>query len=146
MKRLLVTVFCLFLSVGLFGCSSGKTPGLTLVEVPGESTGFSCMEVEDVNNVYCILAIRVRNDGDVSKNINGDVYALVDGQVFMADSTFGGITYVSTDINPGDTAASTVAFKVPRGSSISHIFISDSPEGGIRNAKLTLELNRFATP
>jgi hypothetical protein len=123
-----------------------KVAGLSLVEVPGESTGFSCDETEDPGDVYCIMAIRVKNDGDASKDIYGDIFALVDGKVFKADSTFGGITYVSTDINPGETAASTVAFKVPRGSSISQIFISDTADGGLKNAKLILDLNRIATP
>jgi hypothetical protein len=123
-----------------------KVAGLSLAEVPGEFTGFSCDETEDPRDVYCIMAIRVENDGVASKNIYGDVFALVDGKVFKADSTFGGITYVSTDINPGETAASTVAFKVPRGSLISHIFISDSADGGLKNAKLILDLNRIANP
>jgi hypothetical protein len=138
-------------NVEIFGTKTNeasieKTDGLKLTEVIDEYSEFSCSDSEVSNYVICIMAIRVTNESNSPQELFGNIYMLADDKTFKATTDFGGIDYVSTDLNPGESAASVIAFELPIGSAISGIFISDLPEGGLNNAKLSLSLDRIAIP
>jgi hypothetical protein len=127
-----------------FSTPTDKVSGLLMTDVPGEYTDFSCSETDISTNLTCMLAISVQNKSNASIHLYGDIYALVDGKVFKASTLYGGIDYVSTDINPGEKQSATVSFDVPQGAMISDIFIADNADSGIGGAKVSLSLNKPA--
>ena len=124
--------------------ASNQTPGLIMEFVPETFT--NCSEALTSASVWCTFGFTVTNLGDTSSNLFGNVYALVDGQTFKSSDVFGGITYVSTDINPGQTQSALVTFEVPSGSTISHIFISDIASSGLNDAKVSMTIDIVASP
>lgn len=125
--------------------TSSKIDGLVMTDVPGDYTGFSCTDTQITDSLTCILAISVKNDGNAAVHLYGDIYALVGGKVFKATTTYGGIDYVSTDINPGESQSTTISFDVPAGSTISDIFIADTASDGLSGAKVSFALNKVAS-
>ena len=124
--------------------AANQIPGLTMEAVP--STDSQCTEAYNPANVWCTLGFSVANTGSSANHLYGDVFALVDGQTFKSTNIFGAITYVSTDINPGETQSAIVTFEVPSGSTISHIFIADSASSGLNGAKVALNIDMVASP
>jgi hypothetical protein len=123
--------------------AANQIPGLTMEAVP--STDSQCSEAYTTANVWCTLGFSVTNTGSSANHLYGDVFALVDGQTFKSTDIFGGITYVSTDINPGQSQSALVTFEVPSGSTISHIFIADSASSGLSGAKVALNIDMLAS-
>ena len=131
-------------SIDTSAMPSNEISGLVMSEVPGEYTRFSCSDTQLTSAITCILAIKVSNNGNSAVHLYGDIYALVDGKVFKASTIYGGIDYVSTDINPGESQSTTISFDVPNNSTISDIFIGDSASDGLSGAKVSLKLNKSA--
>jgi hypothetical protein len=155
-NRVMILIFAaIVILVSLFqsGGGSSSTPsaassmidGLVMSDVSGEYTGFSCSDTQITDSLTCILAISVKNNSSAAVHLYGDIYALVDGMVFKATTTYGGIDYVSTDINPGESQSATISFDVPSGSNISDIFIADNASEGLNGAKVSFSLNKLAT-
>ena len=119
--------------------AANQIPGLIMEVVP--NTDSQCSEAYNTANVWCTLGFSVTNTGTSANHLYGDIFALVDGQTFKSTDIFGGITYVSTDINPGQSQSAIVTFEVPRGSTISNVFIADSAESGLTGAKVVVDLN-----
>ena len=122
--------------------AANQIPGLIMEVVP--NTDSQCSEAYNTANVWCTLGFSVTNTGTSANHLYGDIFALVDGQTFKSTDIFGGITYVSTDINPGQSQSAIVTFEVPRGSTISNVFIADSAESGLTGAKVVVDLNIVA--
>jgi hypothetical protein len=123
--------------------AANQIPGLTMEAAP--NTDSQCTEAYNTANVWCTLGFSVTNTGSSANHLYGDVFALVDGQTFKSTDIFGGITYVSTDINPGQSQSAIVTFEVPSGSTISHIFIADSASSGLSGAKVALNIDMLAS-
>lgn len=119
-----------------------QIPGLVMATVPEVEP--SCSEALTSSTMWCTFGFAVKNSGSTATRLYGDFYALVDGLTFKSTDIFGGITYVSTDINPGQTQSTMVTFEVPRGSTISNVFIADSAESGLTGAKVVVDLNIVA--
>ena len=117
---------------------------IEMSEVPGESTGFSCLNGVSDAKIVCMLAIDFKNTGNTSLHFNGNVYALVNGKSYIATTTYGGTDYISTEINPGESQATTVAFEVDSGATLSDVFIADSADNGLKGAKASLRVNKVA--
>jgi hypothetical protein len=122
--------------------AANQIPGLVMATVPEVEQ--SCSEALTSSTMWCTFGFAVKNSGSTATRLYGDVYALVDGLTFKSTDVFGGSTYVSTDINPGQTQSAIVTFEVPRGSTISNVFIADSAESGLTGAKVIADLNIVA--
>jgi hypothetical protein len=117
---------------------------LMSINVDENNNGLSCSESMKADYVYCTSGINIKNTGDVVKNITGYIYARVDGKVFKATTIFGGLDFVSSDINPGEVQSAIITFEVPANSIVSDIYIASSSDPTGENSPVGMPLNEAA--
>lgn len=132
------------LAAALAGCSATtveEVPALVTTPEPSPTQSLNglvgtympewsfCIEAFQADRVMCSVGYTVENPTDAPIEIlYADVFAVVDGKIFKADSDQGdGVGNVSTNWNPGDKFKASTAFTVPTGATIQRVFFADDP-------------------
>lgn len=139
-SRLILLLVCFVLS----GCSSesifSKSNGDFKVAISSASS-IECTDTVLTNSVSCIFPIEISSIADSPKSLSGNFFAVVDGKIFLADTTYGGINSISETWNPAESKSGVVPFTVPRGSNISLIFLAPEDSSTKADALLSLSVN-----
>ena len=108
----------------------------------GSSIG--CTDTVITSSVSCIFPIEITSIADSPKSLSGNFFAVVDGKIYLADTSYGGIDSISETWNPGESKSGIVPFSVPRNSSISSIFLGPDGSSSTDDAVLSLTVSVVA--
>ena len=137
-------LIALGLSVVLSGCSSQLVSSKSNSDFKMAIRSASSIECTDTvisSNVSCIFPIEITSTADSPKNLSGNFYAEVDGKIFLADTTYGGISSISETWNPAESKSGVVPFTVPSNSNISLIFLGPENSSSVGDAFLSLTVS-----
>ena len=140
-------LIALGLSVVLSGCSSQSisSSGNSDFKVAiSSATSIECTDTVIAKTVSCIFPIEITSIADSPKSLSGKFFAEVNGKIFLADASYGGIDSISETLNPGESKSGVVPFNVPRNSSISSIFLGPEGSSSVDDAFLSLTVSVIA--
>ena len=147
MRKFSLLVFALGFSLLLSACSSQSETAKSnqdfqMVIPPSSSTG--CFE-EDIDKVLCFFPYEITSLADAPKSLSGNFFALVDGKIYLADSSSNRFNSVSETWNPGDKKSGNLFFILPSESNVSSIFLGPAGTSSIEDAVLTVSVSVTAT-
>jgi len=143
MRKISLIIYTLGLSLLLSACSSQSISAkgdqdFKLVIPSSYSTG--CYQ-EDVDKVVCSFPYEITSLADAPKSLSGNFFALVEGKIYLADSSSNRINSVSDTWNPGDKKSGNIFFLLPSESNISSIFVGPKGTSSIEGAVLIVPVN-----
>jgi hypothetical protein len=105
------------------------------------AASIECTNTVVTSSVSCIFPVEITSLANSPKSLSGNFFAVVDGKIYLADISYGGINSISETWNPGESKSGVVPFLVPANSNISSIFLGPEESSAIDNAVLSLNLN-----
>jgi hypothetical protein len=143
MGRFSLIIFTLGLSLFLSSCSSPSISAksdqdFSLIIPSSSSTG--CSE-EDVDKVVCFFPYEITNLADTPKSLSGNFFALVEGKIYLAESSSDRRNSLTDTWNPGDKKSGNIFFSLPSESDISSIFFGPQGTSSIEDAVLIVPVN-----
>lgn len=137
-------LIALGLSLVLSGCSSQSmsSNGNSDFKVAiSSATSIECTDTVVAKTLSCIFPIEIRSIADSPKSLSGNFFAEVNGKIFLADASYGGIDSISETWNPGESKSGVVPFNVPLNSNISSIFLGPEGSSSVDDAFLSLTVS-----
>jgi|LakMenE01Jun11ns_1017448.scaffolds.fasta_scaffold9889859_3 hypothetical protein len=105
------------------------------------AASIECTNTAVSSEIGCSFPIEITSLADSPKTLSGKFFALVDGKIYLADTSYGGIDSISETWNPGESNSGVVPFLVPANSRISSIFLGPEDSSSIDDAVLSLTVN-----
>lgn len=88
-----------------------------------------CSPFAESDLVTCIISINIKNITDVPQRISGTIYGYADKKVYKASVWLANSIDMYEDIlNPGETKGSVITFDIPKGSTLTKIFVGPTPD------------------
>ena len=138
MRRFSLIIFTLGLALFLSSCSSpsisAKSDQDFSLNIPSSSST-GCSE-EDVDKVVCFFSYEITSLADTPKSLSGYFFALVEGKIYLADSSSDRTNSLTDTWNPGDKKSGNIFFSLPSESEISSIFFGPPGTSSIEGAVL----------
>jgi hypothetical protein len=110
----------------------------------GPASTIECTNTVVTNTVSCIFPIEITSIAESPKSLSGKFFAEVNGKIYLADASYGGIDSISETWNPGESKSGVVPFNVPLNSSISSIFLGPDSSSSVDDAVLSLTVSVIA--
>lgn len=134
-------LIALGLSVVLSGCSSQSVSSKSNSDFKmaiSSASSIECTDTVITSSVSCIFPIEITSTADSPKSLSGKFFAEVNGKIYLADTSYGGIDSISETWNPGESNLGVVPFNVPLNSNISSIFLGPEGSSSVDDAFLSL--------
>lgn len=146
-RRFSLLIFTLGLSLLISACSNHSlteksNQDFRMAIPPSSSTG--CFE-GDINKVICFFPYEITSLADAPKSLSGNFFALVEGKIYLADSSGNNTNSVSETWNPGDKKSGNLYFTLPSESKVSSIFLGPVETSSIEDAILIVPVGVIAT-
>lgn len=137
-------LIALGLSVVLSGCSSqsmSSSSNSDFKMVISSASSIECTNTAVSSEIGCSFPIEITSLADSPKTLSGKFFAVVDGKIYLANTSYGGIDSISETWNPGESKSGVVPFNVPLNSSISSIFLGSEGSSSTDDAVLSLTVS-----
>ena len=119
-------------------CSSSEAMSNFEATLSNDSDKY-CSPFVESDLVTCIISINIKNITDVPQRISGTIYGYADKKVYKASVWLANSIDTYEDVlNPGETKGSVVAFDIPKGSTLTKVFVGPTPS--LNKAIMTLTL------
>ena len=142
MKKSLSITTLILMSLTLSACSSLGTTRNFEATLSIETDEY-CSPFDDSGLETCIVSMDIKNITNSPQRISGTIYGYADGKVYKAANWLTNSIDVYEDtLNPGEIRGSVVAFDIPKGSTLTKVFVG--PTSDPNDAIMTLELNLLA--
>jgi hypothetical protein len=142
MKRGLSIAAVILMSLALSACSSLSASSNFEATLSAETDEY-CSPFGDSGLETCIVSMNIKNITDIPQRITGTIYGYADGKVYKASNWLtNSIDFYEDTLNPGETKGSVIAFDIPKGSTLTKVFVG--PTSDPNDAIMTLELNLLA--
>lgn len=109
------------------------------------ASSIQCSDTVITNSVSCIFPVEIKSIANNPKSLSGYFFAVVDGKIYLADTSYGGINSISETWNPGESKSGVVPFILPLNSKISTIFLGPQEASSKSDAFLSLNISVTAT-
>jgi peptidylprolyl isomerase len=104
-----------------------------------------CTDTVVTSSVSCIFPIEITNIANSPKSLSGNFFAEVNGKIYLADNSYGGIDSISETWNPDESKSGVVPFLLPPNAQVSQIFLGPEGSSSIDDAVLSLTVSVTAT-
>lgn len=142
MKKGLSMVAVILMSLALSACGSPGVSSNFEATLSAETDEY-CSPFGDTGLETCIVSMNIKNITNSPQRISGTIYGYADGKVYKAsDWLTNSIDFYEDTLNPEETKGSVVAFDIPKGSTLTKVFVG--PTSDPKDAIMTLELNLLA--
>ena len=142
MKKGLSILALILMSLTLSACSSLATNSNFEATLSAETDEY-CSPFGDSGLQTCIVSMDIKNITNGPQRISGTIYGYADGKVYKASNWLtNSIDFYEDTLNPGETKGSVVAFDIPKGSTLTKVFVG--PTSDPNDSIMTLELNLLA--
>ena len=137
-------LIALGLSVVLSGCSSqsmSSNSNSDFKMLISSASSIECTNTAVSSEIGCSFPIEITSLADSPKTLSGKFFAVVDGKIYLANTSYGGINSISETWNPGENKSGVVPFIVPTKSNISLIFLGPEGSSSVDDAFLSLTVS-----
>ena len=108
------------------------------------ASSIECTDTVITSSVSCIFPVEITSTADSPKSLSGNFYAVVDGKIYLADTSYGGINSIAETWNPAESKSGVVPFLLPPNSTISSIFLGPEGSSSVDDAFLSLTVTVVA--